>query len=394
MNAEAKKRYKDIDFPFTCPITHRVFKNSKGLSVFLTKTLKIDHSVYYDTYINHRDSSCFFCGNKGHFISVSKGYRNLCDDKECIKKSFNSHSVEGFMYRNMCSREEAKKLFEIENNRQLRERLKTQDNLRKKDPLWDKKRCKNCKEFWIEKGFTSNDADIKSKNSIREFIEKSAQTIRSNPEKYADKFPTKVEYYIKRGYSEQDAIKKIAEIQNRFSLEKCVQKYGKEEGERVWRDRQERWLNKLNSKSEEEKIEINRKKLFNNSGYSKVSQKLFWRIYDNFQKNDIRFEELNSEIIRYDKQNKIHYKYDYVDFTLKKCIEFNGDYWHCNPIKYNENFIHPISKTTAKEIWNKDNKKTEWMINQGYQVLTIWESEYRKNPQETLERCIDFINKK
>ena len=87
MNTKSKKRYKDIDFPFTCPLTGRKFESSKGLSVYVTKTLKLNHEEYYDTNINHRDSSCFFCGNKGKFISLSKGYRNLCNNQECVKNN-------------------------------------------------------------------------------------------------------------------------------------------------------------------------------------------------------------------------------------------------------------------------------------------------------------------
>ena len=47
---------------------------------------------------------------------------------------------------------------------------------------------------------------------------------------------------------------------------------------------------------------------------------------------------------------------------------------------------------TAKSIWEKENKKINWIENRGYKVLIIWESEYRKNPQQTLEKCIEFIN--
>jgi len=392
MNANAKKRYEEIEFPFTCPITNRKFDSGKGLSVYVTKTLKIDHSLYYDKYVNHRDSSCFFCGSKGTFISISRGYRNLCDDGDCLKKSFNSHSIEGFMYRNFCSREDAETLFEIENSRQLEERMITQKRLRGEDPLWDRRRSRTCIEFWLNKGFSTEESKIKVKNVINEIHEKASFKIKSNPDKYASKFPTKIEYYLKRGYSEEYAVSKISEIQNRFSLDTCIAKHGKEEGERIFKERQDKWINTLNSKTDEEKIEINRKKLFNNSGYSKVSQTLFWRIYDHYQSNDIHFEELNSEIIRYDKKNKKHYKYDYVDFTKKKCIEFNGDYWHCNPLKYDEGFIHPIMKISANEIWNKDNLKNDWMQERGYQVLVIWESEYKKNKQQTLEKCIQFIN--
>jgi hypothetical protein len=36
MNAEAKKRHKDIEFPFTCPITKREFNSG----INFTKMLK------------------------------------------------------------------------------------------------------------------------------------------------------------------------------------------------------------------------------------------------------------------------------------------------------------------------------------------------------------------
>jgi hypothetical protein len=36
--------------------------------------------------------------------------------------------------------------------------------------------------------------------------------------------------------------------------------------------------------------------------------------------------------------------------------------------------------------------KISLIESKGYKVLTIWESEYRNNPQQTLEKCIKFIN--
>ena len=294
MNADSKKRYKDIDFPFTCPITNRTFNSSKGLSVYVTKTLKMNHEDYYNNYINHRDSSCFFCGGKGKFISISKGYRNLCDDPECVKRSFSSHSVEGFMYRNICSREEAERLFIIENRRQLKERVRSQNELRKNDPLWDKKRSRNCIEFWINKGFSKEESEIKVKEVMDEIHQKTSKKLKDNPEKYAYKFPTKVEYCIKKGFSEEEGIKKISEIQNRFSLEKCIEKYGNEDGEKVWLNRQERWINTLDLKTEEEKIEINKKKL-TGAQYSPISQRLFWDIYNLVGNDKTKFAEQKKE---------------------------------------------------------------------------------------------------
>lgn len=393
-NINAAKRYKDINLPFVCPITNRSFESTKGLSVYITKTLKMDHKQYYDTYIDHRDRLCFFCGSEGLFMSVGKGYRNLCTKSECISKSSVSHSVEGIMYRKFVSFEEAEKLFYFENERQLIKRKETNNELRKIDPLLDKKRSRNCKEFWIEKGFSEEESIIKSEEVMREIHQKTFDKFKSNPEKYKSKNPTTIEYYLKKGYSEDIAKQMLSERQSTFSKEICIEKYGEKEGLNVWNDRQKKWMKTLDSKSDEEKIEINRKKLFNGAGYSGISQKLFWSIYEKFNNNNIHFEELNNEIIRYDKNNKKHYRYDYFDFTTKKVIEFNGDYWHCNPSKYDESFIHPILNLDAKTIWENEKKKLKWIENRNYKVLVVWESEYRKYPKQVLQKCIDFINSK
>lgn len=87
------------------------------------------------------------------------------------------------------------------------------------------------------------------------------------------------------------------------------------------------------------------------------------------------------------------YKLDFVDFTTKKVIEFNGDFWHCNPINYNENYYNKLIKSTSKEIWQKDMIKNNFIISKGYEILVIWENEYRKNKEKVIKQCIDYIIK-
>ena len=83
----------------------------------------------------------------------------------------------------------------------------------------------------------------------------------------------------------------------------------------------------------------------------------------------------------------IHYK--------KKIIEFNGDYWHANPELYLfEDFVGNIlnnSPTYAYEIWAKDAKKRELAESMGYEVMVVWESEYKELPKTTIERCLKFL---
>jgi very-short-patch-repair endonuclease len=66
-------------------------------------------------------------------------------------------------------------------------------------------------------------------------------------------------------------------------------------------------------------------------------------------------------------------------------IEYNGDYWHCNPKKYEPNFINKVKNKTAKEIWDYDKSKVDLILEKGYNLEIVWESDLKKNP--------DIINK-
>ena len=66
-------------------------------------------------------------------------------------------------------------------------------------------------------------------------------------------------------------------------------------------------------------------------------------------------------------------------------IEYNGDYWHCNPIKYSSDYINIKKNKTAKEIWDYDNNKLDLAKNKNYNFEVIWETDYKKNKEIILE---------
>lgn len=70
----------------------------------------------------------------------------------------------------------------------------------------------------------------------------------------------RIEYYLQKGMTYEEARKALSKRQNTFSLEKCQKKYGKQKGKEIWEARQQNWLNTLNSKSKEEIDDINRRK--------------------------------------------------------------------------------------------------------------------------------------
>ena len=64
---------------------------------------------------------------------------------------------------------------------------------------------------------------------------------------------------------------------------------------------------------------------------------------------------------------------------LNLMIEYNGDYWHCNPKKYNKEYYHKIKNKTAEQIWEYDLNKVDLIKNYGYNLEIIWETDYENN---------------
>lgn len=182
---------------------------------------------------------------------------------------------------------------------------------------------------------------------------------------------TSIEYYLNKGYSQIEAQQKLSERQTTFSLEICIKKYGEEAGLKRWQERQKKWLDSTAG-----------------SNHSSVSQKLFWDLHNTLtNKEDLYFKELNKEYVIIGDSNTY-----VVDFKHRnKVIEFNGDYWHANPNKYNESWINTTINLSAKDIWEKDSIRND-IISKDYDLLIIWEYDYKNDPEGTLQKCIKFLN--
>jgi len=62
--------------------------------------------------------------------------------------------------------------------------------------------------------------------------------------------------------------------------------------------------------------------------------------------------------------------------------EFNGDFWHGNPKKFNQNDNNPIAKKTFGELYQETIKKEKLIKDLGYNLVVMWESEFKKNKIE------------
>lgn len=201
----------------------------------------------------------------------------------------------------------------------------------------------------------------------------------------SEKLNTKLEYWLKITNGDEELAKELlSERQSTFSKEKCIEKYGEELGIAKWKERQEKWQNSLDSKSDEEKAEINRKKIYKNGIASKGELDLFKELHN-------IFPELESQ--KYFKYDTTHY-YFYDICLGNKIIEYNGDYWHANPSIYNADSVikYPNKSVLAKDVWNGNEVKLQFIKNLGYDVLVIWESEYKHNKIETINKCKLFLS--
>lgn len=245
----------------------------------------------------------------------------------------------------------------------------------------EEKRRNSCRciEYWIDQGYDEEGAkqkvkEINDNSSLKSFIERYGEN--KGKEKYNDfiqkqkmKSPRCIEYWIYQGYDEEEAKKKVSEFQVMFSLDKCIEKYGEKKGYRVWKERQERWQNTLQQKSEEEKEDINRRKLPNHRS----------------SKEKMLCEELDCDSQIYVKGYLFDMGYD------NNLIEFNGDYWHCNPLLFSNDFFNKSIQLLAEEKWELDNKKKKVAENQGYNVLVVWEYDFDNNYDEVINQCRKFL---
>ena len=236
------------------------------------------------------------------------------------------------------------------------------------------------KEYWIKKGYTEDDAirlsvSTKTQNNKKGALGSAKTELRKVTSKRCS------EYYTARGFTYDEAKDIVSDGQRYFSKDICIKKYGEIDGIRIWQDRQSKWQSTLNLKSTEEKSRINRLKLTKGITVSSAEHTILAEI-----------KKVVPEIVHQFtlcKSDKKQYIYDLA--ANNKIIEYNGDFWHCNPEKFNPEFVNPKTKIKAVDKWELDRIKLQYAIEQGYKVLVIWESDFKKDKDKVIKQCIQFL---
>jgi hypothetical protein len=162
-------------------------------------------------------------------------------------------------------------------------------------------------------------------------------------------------------YSEQERAERIKVSKEKF--EKTIfEKYG------LSRREFHKIVNRLTYENltEEKKLE-GMKRLFN-----KIGSSLEIRVETFLSECSIKFEKQFRIPIP---ERKLGYFYDFL-LNDEILIEVNGDFWHANPRKYKPEDVLKFPgnvERTAEDIWFKDFEKAYTALENGYEIIYIWE---------------------
>ena len=180
-------------------------------------------------------------------------------------------------------------------------------------------------EYWINKGYTREEAIIEMNkmkpNNELYFTNKFGTDgkvlyRKAKKDHGINHSVRRYEYWINKGYTKEEADIKISNIQTTFTLDKCIEKYGEKRGIEVYNNRQKRWVEKIQNK--ENIDEINAKKASKTINFFKEKFGVNWvnEICNHFFKNDtIIIDILNfylkcKDIIKTVKYIKKKYEYN------------------------------------------------------------------------------------
>lgn len=180
---------------------------------------------------------------------------------------------------------------------------------------------------------------------------------------------TKIAYWLEKTNGDLgEAEKLLSNRQRTFSLDLCIEKYGKEKGREVWLARQVKWH-----------------KSYKKSNFSKISQELFWNISKELNNlNGVYFAQLdeNKEKDLSGTNNELRMVLtriilpDFIDINKKKIIEFDGTYWHGKIGHGNK---------------EREQERNQILILNGYSVLHINENDYTNDKLGILQKCLNFL---
>jgi len=248
-------------------------------------------------------------------------------------------------------------------------------------------------EYWVNKGFSHENALIKMNEFYSALSKKSIEKRRSEG-KFKMVSCRQKEYWISRGFTLEEAAEKIKLIQDTRSLKSAICRYGVEEGTRKFNETLSKWIKTMSSKTTEEKLLILQKKLKSSKRYSKKSIYLFENVLQELKSEGIEFNKVyygENEYYLYDHDNRTVRFYDLVIKDINLVVEYNGIQFHPKPSMTAtqwKHWVNPITKKGADFHYQLDLRKKELATNKGFIYIVLWEDETFENLKSIIKNKI------
>lgn len=230
----------------------------------------------------------------------------------------------------------------------------------------------------LKRGFTkfchNTDCNVRWYNINSDRLEKASRGI-SKAHKKGDTIPMQVGYWLKKGMTKDEAIQAVKNRQATNTVEAIMLRDGLslEDATAKRRGITCKWSSKVHT----------------GINYSKISQELFWSIWDaineQYDSSDVFFATFHNGVKSTDNVNHefrlpTNKSYRLPDFYIKSIgliIEFDGT------------FHHSDSWRAATCDTDRDNEILSTYPS--YTIVHISEDEYMKNKEGTLLKCLDAI---
>nr|DAF06229.1 MAG TPA: DNA mismatch endonuclease [Caudoviricetes sp.] len=254
-----------------------------------------------------------------------------------------------------------------------------EDGLRRWDHYVERQRITNTKEYKMQvHGMTSEEVDAYNKSR--------SVTLENCIKRHGKEKGTEIfEKYRKR--------QAYAGVKLEYFIEKYGEEQGKIEYDRVSRSKSHNIENYRKRYGDKAEAKLEEYFTRTNPGCyrSKVADKFLDKVESLLTEDERKCG--HREYCVFSPEHNQVFAYDYVNTMLKLCIEYNGDYWHGNPLIYEHNY--QLQAGTAEEIWEKDVKKMKALIDNRdiIKYTIVWESSElsEKDIERILDECRDNI---
>jgi hypothetical protein len=254
----------------------------------------------------------------------------------------------------------------------------------------------NLPPYWIARGYSVDDAIKKAAEYDRVRAASAYAACTSDEYKLAHRNFSRrcIEFWQNKGFSYDESLDLVSNEQRR-DLAYYISIYGEEEGLIRHNNRTANWLATMDAKSDEEKYEILKKKIVPFGKASKRSLIFFDRlIAELYNESIITLDDYHigvgdktEYLIRDSITNKVR-MYDFCIPRLKIIVEFNGLCFHCDPdtldISDNPFELNPM------EVYARDLYKRQLAERNGFEVLYVIEDKKGQYANE-IKRIVDRI---